>query len=84
MSSNPFLVGADLTPAQQAEILAPGQRVRVRYHTHGSGLGGERQEFDLIGDFIEHVGVSLRVRETSGVVSYPPIVWIDDLEILDA
>lgn len=81
---NPFLAGAELSPSQRASCLVAGQRVHVKYHTIGSGLGGGHYDFDAVGEFLAHEGVSLRIQEDrGGVMCYPPVFWIDELEVLD-
>lgn len=80
--SNPFLVGAD--PAALAAALEPGQQVRVRYHSFGSGLGGGRQDFDTTGEFLRDDGFNVVVREDAGgVMNYIPKFWLDEVEVID-
>jgi hypothetical protein len=85
VSDNPFLAGVELSPRQRAQALEPGQRVRVRYHTLGSGLGGGRYDFEAVGEVRERRKICVEVREDrGGVVNDIPICWIDELEVLDA
>lgn len=79
MTDNPFLRRGKSEGQRIHDESRVGDRITIRHHSQGYGLGCEYRETTTSGKVHDKTPGAIIIENDRGVLSYIPVVWIDEL-----